>query len=131
MGTKLMTEQERKRAYEKGDISSGEYSKLVYEESPYKDRAADSDMRNKLNALTNKAGAGRGGQGGPTAKQAEQNTNLKGPMSSAEKSAREEMEFKKLSEPNDSQKYAKGGSVSASRRADGIASKGKTRGKMC
>jgi len=28
-------------------------------------------------------------------------------------------------------KRAKGGSVSASRRADGIASKGKTRGKMC
>ena len=27
--------------------------------------------------------------------------------------------------------YKKGGSVSASRRADGIASKGKTRGKMC
>lgn len=28
-------------------------------------------------------------------------------------------------------KKAKGGAVSASRRADGIASKGKTRGKMC
>jgi hypothetical protein len=28
-------------------------------------------------------------------------------------------------------KYAKGGSVSASRRGDGIAQRGKTRGKMC
>lgn len=28
-------------------------------------------------------------------------------------------------------KKAKGGSVSASRRADGVASRGKTRGKMC
>jgi len=53
-----------------------------------------------------KAGAGRGKQGGPTAKEVE--TKAKGGMTKA---------------------YAKGGSVSA--RADGIAQRGKTRGRMC
>ena len=128
MPKKPMTEKERKQAYDKGEISSGEYSKLVYEEFPYQDHERDSDMRNKLNALTNKAGAGRGEQGGPTAAQAAQNTKVRGPMSSAEKGAREDMDFKKWSEPNESQKYAKGGTASA--RADGIAMKGKTKGTM-
>jgi hypothetical protein len=110
------------------EMTSAEYTKKMYEESPYKDKARDSDMRNKLNAMLNTAGAGRGNQGGPTAKQVGQN---RGMMSDAEKGAREEMEFKKLSEPNEDQRYKKGGSVSsASRRADGIASKGKTRGKV-
>jgi hypothetical protein len=72
--------------------------------------------------------AGRGKQGGPTAKQADQNKAM---MSSAERGAREDMEFKKLSEPNADQGYAKGGKVSsASSRADGCATKGKTRGKV-
>ena len=126
MAKKPMTEKERKQAYDKGEISSGEYSKLVYEESPYQDHARDSDMRNKLNALTNKAGAGRGEQGGPTAAQAAQNTKAREPMSSAEKGAREDIDFKKWSEPNEKQKYAKGGMASS--RADGIAQRGKTRG---
>lgn len=130
MATKPMTEAQRKRALDRGDISSAEYSKMVYEESPYQDRAADSAMRNSLNAMTNKAGAGRGGQGGPTATQAAKNTKLKGPMSDAEKSAREEMDFKKWSAENEDQKYAKGG-MTASKRADGIAVRGKTRGKLC
>jgi hypothetical protein len=72
--------------------------------------------------------AGRGKQGGPTAKQADQNKAM---MSPTERSVREEQDFKKWSEPNEDQKYAKGGSVSsASKRADGCATKGKTRGKV-
>ena len=81
-----------------------------------------------------KAGAGRGGQGGPTAEQARQN---RGMMSEAERGARDEAKAKK--EQSDVDKvygksratpYAKGGKT-ASSRADGIAQKGKTRGKMC
>lgn len=77
---------------------------------------------------TSSAGAGRGGQGGPTAKQADQNRAM---MSPAERGARDEAEFKKYSDYNEDQGYKKGGKVSsASRRADGIATKGKTRGTM-
>lgn len=69
------------------------------------------------------AGAGRGRQGGPTAEQA---AKRKAPMSSAEKAVREEQDFDKWSKVRPEQKYAKGGTASA--RADGIASRGKTRG---
>lgn len=73
-------------------------------------------------------GTGRGGQGGPTAKQASQN---KGMMSDAEKAIREEQDFDKYAKESPDQKYKKGGKVSsASSRADGCACKGKTRGKM-
>lgn len=73
-------------------------------------------------------GAGRGGQGGPTAAQARQN---KGMMSDAEKSIREEQDFNKYAKESPDQKYKGGGKVSsASARADGCACKGKTKGKM-
>jgi hypothetical protein len=77
-------------------------------------------------------------------------------MSPAEQAAREEQAERKMkeatekaymnaltsTEPNEEKKdarygvrgqrgYAKGGSVSASRRGDGIAQRGKTRGKIC
>lgn len=80
-----------------------------------------------------KAGAGRGGQGGPTAAQARQNRGL---MSEAERGARDEA--KAMKEQADADKayeksrttpYAKGG-MTASARADGCCVKGKTRGKM-
>lgn len=74
------------------------------------------------------AGAGRGGQGGPTAKQADQN---KGMMSATEKAVREQQDFDMYAKERPEQKYAKGGKVSsASSRADGCATKGKTRGKV-
>lgn len=74
------------------------------------------------------AGAGRGKQGGPTAAQGRQN---KGMMSPAERSAREEMDFNMYAKERPEQKYKKGGSVSsASKRADGCATKGKTKGRM-
>jgi hypothetical protein len=77
----------------------------------------------------NKAGAGRGGQGGPTAKQA-----AEGMMSPAEKAARQEMADKKMQDTTDklydqskTTPYRKGGFVKA---ADGIAQRGKTKGTM-
>jgi hypothetical protein len=105
----------------KKEMSAAEHTKKVYEESPYKDKARDSDMRNKLNAMTNTAGAGRGGQGGPTAKQANE-----GNMTSAEREALQEAKDAKASETIKNMGFAKGGSASS--RADGIAQRGKTRG---
>lgn len=70
-----------------------------------------------------KAGAGRGGQGGPNAEQAN-----KEPMGATERAIREELDFNRISKERPEQKYAAGGSASA--RADGIAQRGKTRGRM-
>ena len=73
------------------------------------------------------AGAGRGGQGGPTAKQAAQN---RGMMDLTERAVREQQDFDMYAKERPEQKYAKGGKVSsASSRADGCCTKGKTRGK--
>jgi hypothetical protein len=80
--------------------------------------AADEKLSEFLNP---KAGAGRGKQGGPTAKQLadyerKQNAGIF-------------TEGKKM--PPSPREMAKGGKVSsASSRADGIAQRGKTRGKM-
>jgi hypothetical protein len=63
------------------------------------------------NAKKNNAGAGRGKQGGPTAE-----------------------ELRKYSDGGKTDKnikpFKKGGKISASSRADGVAQRGKTRGKM-
>jgi hypothetical protein len=81
------------------------------------------------------AGAGRGGQGGPTAAQAQSSRNF---MSDAEKAARDEAAEMKMQRRTDDAYNAatktmkKGGSVSsASSRGDGIAQRGKTVGKYC
>ena len=78
--------------------------------------------------------AGRGKQGGPTAKQADQNRAF---MSDAEKAARDSAAEMKMQERTNkafedaSKGMKKGGKVSsASSRADGCCIKGKTRGKM-
>ena len=87
-----------------------------------------ADGSEYLGPNASKAGAGRGRQGGPTAMQADQNKAM---MSAAERGAREEMDFDKMSRYSPDQSYKKGGNVSsASKRADGIAMKGKTRGTM-
>ena len=77
-----------------------------------------------------KAGAGRGGQGGPTAKELvdyERKMNrgiftegMKPPQDVDGRSAAPKKTVKKA-----------GGGLTVSRRADGIAQRGKTRGKMC
>ena len=77
-------------------------------------------------------GAGRGGQGGPTAAQNRQNRAM---MSSAERAARDEAKAMKEQDAADKAyeasrtSYKKGG-MTASKRADGIAQRGKTRGTM-
>lgn len=80
------------------------------------------------------AGSGRGKQGGPTAKQANQSSAV---MSDSEKAARKDAaEMKRQERTNKAYEDAskdmkKGGSVSsASSRADGCAERGKTRGTM-
>ena len=75
---------------------------------------------------SDKAGAGRGGQGGPTAQEFKEAN-----MSAAEKNARQDILEEKYTRKTKEQDYAKGGKVSASSRADGIAQRGKTRGKIC
>ena len=68
-----------------------------------------------------KAGAGRGGQGGPTAKE----------LQKYEDKLNEGIYTKEKGKPPSPREMAKGGKVSsASKRADGIATKGKTKGTM-
>ena len=77
------------------------------------------------------AGAGRGGQGGPTAKQADENRVM---MSASERAARDQMAEERMLRANEEaynrtlEGKKKGGAISASKRADGIAKRGKTRG---
>jgi hypothetical protein len=76
------------------------------------------------------AGAGRGKQGGPTAKEMEYRNSEDYMSPDTENKLKEEQRLKKLSAESPSQKYANGG-MTASSRADGIAQRGKTRGKVC
>lgn len=74
------------------------------------------------------AGAGRGKQGGPTAKEMEYR-NSDAYMSPADQmDIKAEKDFKKMSAKNPDQNYANGGSASS--RGDGIAQRGKTRGTL-
>jgi len=77
----------------------------------------------------NMSGAGRGGQGGPTAKEMEYRNSENYMSPDTENKLKEEKRLNKMSAESSSQKYAKGGTASS--RADGIAQRGKTRGKMC
>jgi hypothetical protein len=99
-------------------------------EDPYV-YGGSTDMELELeDRLREKAGAGRGGQGGPTAKELadyERKKNkgiftegMKPPQDVDGRSAAPKKTVKKA-----------GGGLTASRRADGIAQRGKTRGKMC
>jgi hypothetical protein len=96
---------------------------------PYK---GSTDMELELeDRLRDKAGAGRGGQGGPTAKE----------LADYEKKQNAGIFMAGMKPPQDidsasapvKKKVVKkaGGGMTASRRGDGIAQRGKTRGKMC
>lgn len=80
-----------------------------------------------------KAGAGRGKQGGPTAKELQEEPMTAGQKQSMQEAKDAAMQSKKDKAYNAAKTYpddyAKGG-MTASRRADGIAQRGKTRGKM-
>lgn len=96
----------------KGQREAAEYTKRMYEASPYKDPARDKDMRAKLNSMTQVPQDIDGASAGRKFKKNEPGLpEQPGSGIIVEK--------------------AKGGKVSsASSRADGIASKGKTRGTM-
>jgi hypothetical protein len=79
-------------------------------------------------ATSTGAGAGRGGQGGPTAKEMEYRNSPDYMSPDMENKLKEEQRLKKMSAESPSQKYSKGGSASS--RADGIAERGKTRGTL-
>jgi hypothetical protein len=101
----------------KGDSISG----LRIKDKPFEGQGSEV-----IGPNSSEAGAGRGKQGGPTAKQVS--------MGATEKAARDDAAEMKLQERTDkayenaSKGMKHGGSASS--RADGIATKGHTRGKM-
>jgi hypothetical protein len=109
----------------KGQLAAAERSKKAYEESPYKDRERDSNMRNNFNSMLNTAGAGRGKQGGPTAEELKKHEDKQdaGIYTAEKGKPPQDKDGASVS------KKAKGG-LTASSRADGIATKGKTNCKM-
>jgi hypothetical protein len=74
------------------------------------------------------AGAGRGKQGGPTAKEMEYRYSEDYMSPDTENKLKADRDFKKMSAKNPDQNYASGGSASS--RGDGIAQRGKTRGTL-
>jgi hypothetical protein len=76
--------------------------------------------------MATNAGAGRGIQGGPTAKEMEYRYSENYMSPDTENKLKEEQRLKKMSAESLLQKYAKGGTASS--RADGVAQRGKTRG---
>jgi len=100
-------------------------------ETPFLDRKAMRYLGNKEepNFDVTGAGAGRGIQGGPTAKEMEYRNSESYMSPDTQNKLKEEKRLNKMSAESPSQKYAKGGTASS--RADGIAQRGKTRGKMC
>mgnify|MGYP003350492008 FL=1 len=91
-----------------------------------------SDMELELeDRAREKAGAGRGGQGGPTAKQlADYERKQNAGIYTAEM-GKPPQDIDSGSAPKKKVVKKAGGGMTASKRADGIAQRGKTRGKMC
>jgi hypothetical protein len=100
-------------------------------EDPYV-YGGSTDMELELeDRLREKAGAGRGGQGGPTAKELadyERKIN-KGIYTEGMGKPPQDIDGRSAA-PKKTVKKA-GGGMTASKRGDGIAQRGKTRGKMC
>jgi len=104
--------------------------------TPHLDRKAMRYMgtdENNPDFDVTKAGAGRGKQGGPTAKELQEEPMTPGQKQSMQEAKDAGMQSKKDKAYNAAKTYpddyAKGG-MTASRRADGIAQRGKTRGTM-
>jgi hypothetical protein len=90
-------------------------------------------MLDQLIAAMRGAGAGRGKVNPPTVEERkmEAKRRQRQEMSPGEREMVEDVEDQKMREKVKSMGYAKGGKVgSASKRADGCAERGKTRGKM-
>jgi hypothetical protein len=79
-----------------------------------------------------KAGAGRGGQGGPTAKELADYERKMNRGIYTEDMGKPPQDIDSASAPVKKKVVKKaGGGMTASKRGDGIAERGKTRGKMC
>jgi hypothetical protein len=97
-----------------------------------KSRLRDLDSRIRQ---SESAGAGRGGQGGPTAKELQEEPMTSGQKQSMQEAKDEEDYQKRKTAPTTKTEmgkaFAKGGMTSsASKRADGCATKGKTKGRF-
>ena len=112
-----------KLADDKFDIKGATNSEAEMRFSDVPDQKAMRYMaaNEKLSEFLNpKAGAGRGKQGGPTAKE----------LKAYEDKKDAGVYTKEKGKPPSPREMASGG-MTASKRADGIAVKGKTRGKIC
>ena len=123
-----------KTADDKFEVEKLKKGEAELRESDVPDRKAMRVMQgNSLSGFMNpKAGAGRGGQGGPTAKELKEEPMTPGQKQSMQDAKDEEMRKKMKTAPTTKTEmgkgFAKGGSASS--RADGCAVKGKTRGKI-
>ena len=124
-----------KASDDKFEIEKLKKGEAELRESDVPDRKAMRVMQgNSLSGFMNpKAGAGRGGQGGPTAKELKEEPMTAGQKQSMQDAKDEEMYQKMKTAPTTKTEmgkpFAKGG-MTASSRADGCAQRGKTRGKM-
>ena len=135
MGKYFYTASPGKTSDDKFEIEKLKKGEAELRESDVPDRKAMRYMQNdSLSGFLNpKAGAGRGGQGGPTASDLEENSMTSGQRQSMQEAKDAAMQVKKNKAYNAAKTYpddfAKGG-MTASKRADGIAQRGKTRGTM-
>ena len=126
-----------KTSDDKFEIEKLKKGEAELRESDVPDRKAMRVMQgDSLSGFMNpKAGAGRGKQGGPTAKELQEEPMTAGQKQSMQEAKDEESYQKRKTAPTTKTEmgkpFSKGGSVSASSRADGIAQRGKTRGKVC
>jgi hypothetical protein len=133
MGKYFYTASPGKTSDDKFEIEKLKKGEAELRESDVPDRKAMRYMQNdSLSGFLNpKAGAGRGGQGGPTASDLEENSMTSGQRQSMQEAKDAAMQVKKDKAYNAAKTYpddfAKGG-MTASKRADGIAQRGKTRG---
>ena len=124
-----------KTSDDKFEIEKLKKGEAELRESDVPDRKAMRVMQgDSLSGFMNpKAGAGRGKQGGPTAKELQEEPMTPGQKQSMEEAKDEEMRKKMKNAPTTRTEmgkvFAKGG-MTASRRADGIAQRGKTRGTL-
>jgi len=124
-----------KTSDDKFEIEKLKKGEAELRESDVPDRKAMRVMQgDSLSGFMNpKAGAGRGKQGGPTAKELQEESMTTGQKQSMQETKDEEEYQKRKTAPTTKtemgETFAKGG-MTASSRADGCCVKGKTRGKM-
>ena len=100
-------------------------------EVPYTYKGITDEELEIEDRMRDQAGAGRGGQGGPTAKQlADYDRLMNSGIFTAGMKPPQDVDGRSAAPKKKVVKKA-GGGMTASKRGDGIAERGKTRGKMC